>query len=275
MAFLSSLSDFQNPSNSFEMTDRLDSAFPSTAELCKAVSASLGLDTASSPISNLNQSLSGNGYSLFGPDAESRSELKSTRDVQSEDGILATGTDRDEYDFEEVRQDTDGCVEPLVLGDIDSAQSVARAPAISRFVQLESNLFTNQVGEVSARAQARALSPPKPFIPPSANPSIYRESPAVWRAYSGEAEPEKPGGYNMLCKYCNYGQASNGSGQRCHCVWYSSGEKGGKNDTQAAMAQEYGQLEIYQSATLQGHSGTYTIKTEPPVWMDWTERRFR
>lgn len=277
MAFLSCLSDFEKPSNSFEMSDRLDSAdcaFPSTAELCKAVSASLGLDTASSPVSNMNQSFSGIGYSVYGPAAESGSELESTRDVNSEGAIPPRATDRCEEDFGKVRQYTISCVELLESGEVDNAQPVTRAPVISRFVRKDSNLFTNPTGEVPAPALASELTPPQPFNLHASNPRIYRASPAVRRAWSGEAEPERPGGYNMLCKYCNYGQASNGAGLECRCAWYGDGEQGGKNGTQAVVAQEYGQVEMYQDAKSQGH-GSYSIKTEPPVWVDWTDHRFR
>lgn len=271
MAFLSSLSDFEKPSNSFEMTDRLDSvdscAFPSTAELCKAVSASLGLDTVSSPLSNVDQSCSGIGYSVFGPTAESGPELEPTRDVHCEGAIPTIGTDRNEDDFGEVRQDTVSCVDLLGSGEMDSAQLVTRVPVISGLVHKESSLFTNPVGEVPAPTQGSELSTPKPYNAHFSNPRVYR-------AYSGEAEPERSGGYNMLCKYCNYGQASNGAGQECRCAWYNSGEQGGKNGTQAATAQEYNQVEIYQSAKSHGR-GTYPIKTEPPGWVDWTDRRFR
>uniref|UniRef100_H2SKG0 Androgen receptor n=1 Tax=Takifugu rubripes TaxID=31033 RepID=H2SKG0_TAKRU len=278
MAFLSCLSDFEKPSNSFEMSDRLDladsCAFPSTAELCKAVSASLGLDTASSPVSNMNQGFSGIGYSVYGSSAESGSELESTRDVNSEGAIPPGATDRCEEDFGEAHQYTVSCVELLGSGEVDIAQSVTRAPVISGFVRKDSNLFTNPTGEVPAPTLASELTPRQPYNSHASNPRIYRENPAVWRAFSGEAEPERPGGYNMLCKYCNCAQASNGSGLECRCVWYSDGEQGGKNGTQAAVAQEYGQVEMYQNAKSQGH-GAYSIKTEQPAWVDWTDRRFR
>lgn len=279
MAFLSSSTDFEKPnSNSFEMTHRLESAdscaFPSTAELYKAVSASLGLDTPSSPLSNINQSCSGIGYSVLGPAAEGRAELELTRDVHCEGAIPALGTDRNEDDSGEVRQDMLGCVELPGSGDMDSAQLVTRVPVISGLVHRESGVFTHPVGEVPAPTPGRELSTPNTYHAHFSNPRFRRESPAVWRAHSGEAEPARSGGYNMLCKSCNYGQASNGAGQECRCAWYSNGEQGGKNGTQAAMAQEYGQVEIYQSAKSQAR-GAYPIKTEPPGWVDWTDRRFR
>lgn len=277
MAFLSCLSDFEKPSNSFEMSDRLDSAdscaFPSTAELCKAVSASLGLDTASSPVSNMNHSFSGIGYSVFGSAAESGSELESTRNVNSEGAIPPGATDRCEENFGEVREYTVSCVELLGSGEVDIAQPVTRAPVISRFVRKDSNLFPSPTGAVPAPTLASELTPPQPYNSHASNPRIYRENPAVWRAFSAEAEPARPGGYHMLCKYCNC-QASNGSGLECRCAWYSDGEQGGKNGTQAAVAQEYGQVEMYQNAKSQGH-GAYSVKTEPPVWVDWTDHRLR
>lgn len=258
------------------MSDRLDfadsCAFPSTAELCKAVSASLGLDSASSPVSNMNQGFSGIGYSVYGSAAESGSELESTRDVNSEGTIPPGATDPCEEDFGEVQQYTVNCVELLGSGEVDIAQPATRGPVISRFVRKDSNLFTNPTGEVPASTSE--LTPPQPYNSHASNPTIYRQSPGVWRAFSGEAEPERPGGFNMLCKYCNCGQASNGSGLECRCVWDSNGEQGGKNGAQAAVAQEYGQVEMYQNAKSRGH-GAYSVKTEPPVWVDWTDHRFR
>lgn len=260
------------------MTYRLDSvdsgAFPSTAELCKAVSASLGLDPASSPLSNINQSCSGSGYSVFGPAAEGRSELKPTRDVYCEGATATVGTEPNEDDFGELRQDTVSCVELLGSGEMNSAQLVTRVPVISELLQKESGLFTNSLGEVSAPTQGSELATLKPYNAHFPNPRFYRGNPAVWRAYGGEAEPEKSGRYDMLCKYCNYGQTSNGAGQVCRCTWYSNEEEGGKNGAQAPMEQEYGQMEIYQSAKSPGH-GTYPIKTEPSGWLDWTDRSFR
>lgn len=269
MAFLSSLSDFEKPSNSVEMPDRLDSAdscaFPSSAELCKAVSASLGLDAASSPLSNINQSCSGIGYSVFGPGAESGPELEPTRDVRCEGAITTIDTDGSVDDFGEVRQDTVSCVELLASDEMESAQLVSRVPVISGLVHRESNLFANPVEE---------LSSPKPYNAHFSSRRFYRESPAVWRAHSGEAAPGSPGGFSALCKWCHYGQASNGAGQECRCAWYSNGERGGKSGAQVAAAQEYGPVEMYQSAKSQGR-GTCPIKTEPPGWVDWTDRRFR
>lgn len=278
MAFLSCLSDFEKPSNSFEMSDRLDSAescaFPSTAELCKAVSASLGLDPASSPVSNMNQSFSGIGHTVYGLAAESGSELESTRDVSSEGSIPPGATDRCEEDFGEVRQYAVSCVELLGPGQVDIAPPVSRAPVISRFVRKDSNLFTTPAGEVPPPTLASELIPPQPYNAHASNPRIYPGNPAVWRTFSGEAEPERPGGYNMLCKYCNCGQTSNGSGLECRCVWYSDGEQGGKNGSLAAVAPEFGQVEMYKNAKSQGQSA-YSIKTEPPVWVDWTDHKFR
>lgn len=279
MAFLSSSSDFEKHSNSFETTDRLDSgdscAFPSTAGLYKAVSASLGLDPASSPLSNIKQSWSSIGYSVFGPGAEGGPELEPTRDVHCEGAIPTIDTDRNEKDFAEVRQDTVGCVELPGSGDMDSAQLVTRVPVISGLVHKESGVFTHpMVGEVPAPTRESEFATPKPYSAHFSDPRFCRESPAVWRAHSGEAEPARLGGYDMLGRFCNYGQASNGAGQECRCAWHSNGDQAGRNGMQAAMAQEYGQEEMYQSAKSQGH-GAYPIKTEPPGWLDWTDRRFR
>lgn len=43
----------------------------------------------------------------------------------------------------------------------------------------------------------------------------------------------------------------------------------------AAMAHGYGQMESYQSAIPQGHGTLSTIKTEPSVWLDCSDRTFR
>lgn len=260
------------------MTDRLDSVdscvFPSTGELCKAVSASLALDTMPSPVSNINQSCAGIGYSVFGPAAESGPELEPSRDVHCEGAIPTLGTRRNEDGFTEASQDTLSCVELLGSGGMDSAQLVTRVPVISGLVHKKSSLFANPVGEVPSPTQGSELSASKPYNAHFSNPRFCRENPAVWCAYGGEAEPEGSGRYNMLCKYCNSEQASHGAGQECRCAWYSSGEQSGKNGTQAATAQKYGQVEIYQRAKSQGHH-TYPIKTEPPGWVDWTDRRIR
>lgn len=291
MAFHSILSDLEETSNTFIMTerDRSDSAdtcaCPTTAGLSKAVSVSLGLDTMSSPISNMNQCSSNSAYSDFDPTAENSSrgvsELGVTRNMNSGDSvILMRDTNQREGDFREVCHNAQqvSCMDLLRSGEMDSAQTVTRGPVISRYVRQESNSFMNPVVQPPEPSQLDELLPLKPYPAYSANPNLYRDAPAAWRVYSGQSEPERGGtdGHNLLCKYCYCGQASRGSRQECHCVcWYSKGEQGRKGGTRAVMTQEYGQGESFQSAIPQGHATFPAIKTEPSVWVDCTDRNFR
>ena len=167
------------------------------------------------------------------------------------------------------------CMDLLLrAGDMDSAQPAARPPVVSRYVGKESNLYMSPAEELPATSsRVDELLPLKPHY--SAAPDLYRDAPGgVWCAYSSRSEPEGggPGGHNLLCKYCNCGQASLGS---CHCAWYCKGEQGGKGGMRAAMAQGYGQVESYQSAMAQGQSALSAIKSEPSVWVDCTDRSFR
>lgn len=250
-------------------------ACPSTAELSKAVSVSLGLDTLSSPISNMNQSSSSSGGAY--PDFASSSpslEFGAARRESTEGGVTQM-RDLREGDFREVFHDAQqvSCMELLRSGDMESAQSVTRGPVISRYVREESNLFTGQVAEPHASSQVELHLPLRPY--PAYNPNLYRDNPAVWCAYGGQPEPERggPDGHNLLCKYC--GQAPHGSRQECHCVWYSKGDQGRKGDARVAMAREYGPVESYQSAIPHGHATYSAVKTEPSVWVDCTDRTFR
>lgn len=288
MAFHSSLS-LGEPSKSFIINerDRSDSAdtcaCPTTAELSMAVSVSLGLDTASSPISNMNQCSSSSAYSDFDPTMDTSSqgvsELGATRNMNSEGSvILMRDTNLREEDFREVCHDRQqlSCMDLLRSGDMNSAQTLTRGPVTSSFLCKESNLFTNPVAELPAPPQVDELLPLKPYPTYSANPDLYRD-PAVWCAYSGQSEPARGGadGRKLMCKYCNCEQASHGSRHECRCAWYSKGEQSHKGGTGAAVAQEYGQVESYQSAVPRGHATFSTIKSEPSVWVDYTDRRLR
>ncbi|XP_030252307.1 progesterone receptor-like isoform X2 [Sparus aurata] len=285
MAFRSSASDIEETSKSLIMMnepgDRSDTAdtcaCPTTAELSKAVSVSLGLDTvSSSPFSSMNQCSSGSAFADFEHTVESsprgKPNLGAPRNMNS--GAYQRGDD-----FGEVCHGTEqvSCMDLLRSGEMESAQAGTRGPVISRYVGKESNLYIDPVAELPAPPQVDGYTPVKPYPAYSANPSQYRDAPGAWCAYSGRSAPETGGsnGHTLLCKYCNCGQASNGSRQECRCVWYSKGELGRKGGTHTAMAQEYGQVESYQSAVPQGHGTFPTIKSEPAVWMDYTDRTFR
>ncbi|XP_071313671.1 progesterone receptor-like [Trachinotus anak] len=271
--------------------DRLDTAdnhsCPTTAELSKAVSVSLGLDSVSSPLNNMNLCFS-DAFADCDP-----SGVNSSRGVQAlgaagnmnPEGsrLLLSDNSVRENDFGEVCHSLQqvSCMDLLRSGEVDSAQTMTRAPLISTYVCKESNLFINPLVELPASSRGDELSPLKQYSAYSANPNLYRDTQDVWRAnesaYSGRSVPEKSGsdGHNMLCKYCNCGQIPLGSRQECTCVWYSKGEQGGKGGIRAAMAQEYGQVERYQSAVAQGQATFSTIKTEPSVWLDCADRSFR
>lgn len=286
----SSLTDLEGTSNSLIMNerDRLDTAdtcaCPTAAELSKAVSVSLGLDTVSSPLGSTNQCASSSAFADFDQTLQNSSlrapELGAARNMNSEGGglLLHEPTQRED-DFGEMCHSIQqvSCMDLLRSGEMDSAQTVTRGPVISTFVCKESNLYMNPLPELSAPSQVEENLPLKPYPAYSANPNPYRDTPGVWCAYSGRSEPESggSGAHTLLRKYCNCDQASRGSRQQCNCVWYSKGEQGRKSDTRAPMAQGYGQMESYQSAIPQGHATFSTIKTEPAVWVGCADRTFR
>ncbi len=289
MAFHASLSDLEQTSNSFIMNerDRSDNAdtcaCPSTAELSKAVSVSLGLDTVSSPLSGMNQCSSSSAFADFDHTAQNTSrgvsELGAARDMNSEgDGLLLNDISRREDGLGEMCRGTQqvSCMDLLRSGEMDSAHTVTHGQVISKYVCKESNLFMNPELGLPAPSQVDELVHLKPYPAYSANPNLYRDTPGVWCAYSGRSEPESggSGGRTLLCKYCNCDRGSHGSRQECSCVWYSKGEQGRKSDTRAAMTQAYGQVESYQSTIPQGHAAFSTIKTERTVW-DCTDNGFR
>uniref|UniRef100_UPI0037E8A6E6 progesterone receptor-like isoform X2 n=1 Tax=Semicossyphus pulcher TaxID=241346 RepID=UPI0037E8A6E6 len=249
-------------------------ACPSSVELSKAVSVSLGLDTVSSPLNNTNQ-CSSSAFADFEPAVENSSrgvqELGAARNMNSEGSRLL-------LDDTNLREDEDGiqqvsCMELLRSSEMDSA----RGPLISAYVCKESNLFMSPVNELPAPSRVDAPLPLESYSAYSATPDHYRETPGTWCAYSGRSEPERGAshGHNSLCKYCNSGQVPLGSRQECHCAWYNKSEQAGKGGTRAAVAQGYGQVESYQSAILQGHANFSNIKTEPSVWVNCTDRSFR
>ncbi|CAJ1058244.1 progesterone receptor-like isoform X1 [Xyrichtys novacula] len=256
-------------------------ACPSSAELSKAVSVSLGLDTISSPLTNTNQ-CSSSVFADFEPAVENSSrgvlELGAARNMNPEcNRLLLDDTNMGGGEEGDGVQQV-SCMELLRSGEMDSARTVAHGPVISRYVCKESNLFLSPVLNVQPESsQVEAPLPLEPYSSYPANPEHYGESPRMWCAYNGRSEPERsaPDGHNSLCKYCNGGQASFGSRQECHCVWYNKSEQGGRGGTRAAVAQGYGQVESYRSAIPQGHANFTTIKTEPSVWVNCTDRSFR
>ncbi|XP_075999533.1 progesterone receptor-like [Genypterus blacodes] len=291
MAFHTTLSDLEETSNSLIMneSDRLDPmdacACPSTVELSKAVSVSLGLDLGSSPQNGSNQCVTSAfpdcvptlGHSAVG--AAGNVTSGGSRSLQNDK------TPKDE-DLGEVCMDIHhlSCMDLLRSSDMESARTVTHSPAITRYVYKEANLYMNSTDEAPASSQVDEMVTGKP--PPhastySANQNRFRNAAGVWcvteRTYGSRSEPDScgSGGANLLCKYCDCGKSSGGSRQQCHCVWYNNGENGGKGLMRAAMAQSFGQVESYQGAPPQGQASYPTIKTEPAGWLDCTERAFR
>ncbi|XP_063732443.1 progesterone receptor-like isoform X2 [Eleginops maclovinus] len=245
---------------------------PTTAELSNAVSVSLGLDPVSFPLNNMNQ-CSVNSASVFAGfhhTVEISSRAVQAPNVNSDRIILRDISVKD--DFGEVCHGIQqvSCMDLLTSGDMDSG----RDPVISRYVCRESNLFMSPQEELPALSQVEEMLPLTPYTSYSANPNLHRDTPGGWCARSNRSEPERGGfsGRNLLSKYCNCGPASLGSMQECHCLWYN---KDGKGGMRAAMAHGLGQMESYQSAIPQGHGTLSTIKTEPSVWLDCSDRTFR
>ncbi|XP_062250248.1 androgen receptor-like isoform X2 [Platichthys flesus] len=291
MAFHSRLAETEEMSHLLMMNDhaRSDSAdtyvCPTTAELSKAVSVSLGLDPASSPPNNPNH-CSGGGF----PDCESSAAGNGTSSrAVSEFGAAAHASSLTEDDFGKVCHGIQqvSCMDMLRAGEIlDGAQgTVTHGPLISRYVCKESNLFASSVMDLPASSHGDELVPLQKHYPAySDHPNLHRDSPGVWcaneRAYGGRSEPDRGGsaGHNLLGEYCNCGQTGLGSRQECHCVWYGKGEQQqqcGRGGMRGAMAQGYGQVERYHSAMAQGQATFPTIKTEPSVWVDCSDRTFR
>nr|AGV29985.1 androgen receptor alpha [Paralichthys olivaceus]AYN44209.1 androgen receptor-like variant 1 [Paralichthys olivaceus] len=290
MAFHSRLSEKEEMThslmkNELDRSDTVDSyACPTTAELSEAVSVSLGLDSVSSPLNNNNHCT---GCVFPGCDSSVAGDGTSSRTV-SELGAAANASSLCEGDFGEVCHGIQqvSCMDMLRAGEImDGAHgTVTRGPVISRYVCKESNLFASPVAELPVSSHADELLPfQKHYSAYSAHPNLYRDAPGMWcaneRAHGGRSEPERGGnaGHNLFGKYCNCVQTSLGSRQECHCVWYGKGEQQqcGKGDIRGAMAQGYGQVERYQSAIAQGQATFPTIKTEPSVWVDCSDRTFR
>lgn len=273
--------------NELDRLDTADTYACPTTELSKAVSVSLGLDSVSSPLSNMNQCSSG-AYADCDPTVGSSSrgvpEFVATGNMNSEGGrLLVRDGKLQEDDFGEVCHGIQqvSCMDLFRSGDMESAQNVTRGSVISKYVGKESNVFMSPVAELPAPEQVNEVLPLKPYAAYSASANLYRDAPGVWcaneRAYGDRSELQRggSGGHNLLCKYCNCGQTSLGSRRECHCVWYSAGEQGGRGGMRATMAQGYGQVESYPGAIPQGQTTFSTIKTEPSVWVDCTDRPLR
>ncbi|KAM6923485.1 progesterone receptor-like [Xenentodon cancila] len=271
--------------------DRLDTADTyacPTIELSKAVSVSLGLDSMLSPLNSMNQCSSG-AFADCDPAADGNSfrgalELGTPGDMSSEGSRLVlphTSTRLD--DFGEVCPDIrqSSCVDVFRLGEMNSAQSVTRDSVISRFVCKESNVFMNAAAELPAPCRMTEVVPYSSYSAFAANSNLYGGTRGAWcaneRASSDRSEPHRGGfdGQSFFCKYCNSAQTSLGSRQACNCLWYSRGEQGGTGGVQAAAAQAYGQVESYPDAVSQGQTAFSTIKIEPTIWMDYTDRSLR
>ncbi|XP_008325634.1 androgen receptor-like isoform X3 [Cynoglossus semilaevis] len=283
MAFHPSTSEMLDTSKSLIMNeqDRRDAAdpyvCPSTAELSKAVSVSLGLDSVSSPLNNMNLCSSG-GFT--------ESDY-STRVVVPQFGAAVNMNSRrssHEDEFGEVCHDLEqvSCIDMLRSEDTEGAQPVTRGPVVSRYVCKESNLFSGPGLELPAASQVDELRPLRQYSAYSSHPSLHRDAQGEWcsneRAYGVRGEPESVayGAHTVLCKFCHLGETPNGTGHECRCVWYNKGEQFGKSGSiRAAMAQGYGQVERYQSAVAQGQNTFSTIKTEPSFWTNCSDRSFR
>ncbi|XP_017275215.1 androgen receptor isoform X2 [Kryptolebias marmoratus] len=271
MAFRSSLSGREEASLVMAEREGLDAAETCacpTIELSRAVSVSLGLDPVSSPLGSMNPGGGGGGGGAYA-DCDPAPELLGPPGSLSSDG----GSLRED-DFGEVchgmRQVS--CMDLFRSGDADGAQTAAaRGSVISRFVAKEPGVF----GELPA---ASPVVPVKPYAAYSAESNLYRDAQGgVWcaneRAYS---EPHRADGPSVLCKYCNCAQSTLESRRVCDCLWYRrAGEPGVRGAMQAAAAQAYGQVESYPDANPQGQSTFSTIKSEPAVWVDCTDRGFR
>nr|QAV54757.1 androgen receptor alpha [Bostrychus sinensis] len=297
MAFHMSLSDLEDNSLVLHEADRLDTtdtcACPSTAELSKAVSVSLGLDSVSSPpLNNTNSGgssgvVGGAAFTDYDPSAGngSRADSQPLGHNMNQDGVrlLHAEASQREDDFGEVCHGMQqvSCMDLLRSSDMDSAHSFTRGPVISRYVCRDSNLYTNPAMELPAAPhQPDGMLPLKQYS--AANPSAYRDTMnGVWcvneRIYSegtdpGRAAAAPAGQHNGVCKYCN---CVRGSRQECRCAWYGGNRGEQQVDGKGGMRAEYGQVESYQSVVPQGHAAYANIKSEPAIWVDCGDRGFR
>ncbi|XP_037531326.1 androgen receptor [Nematolebias whitei] len=283
MAFLSGREDTSLIVTERDRKDAAETYACPTIELSRAVSVSLGLDSVSSPLGNMNPA-GGGAYADCDPTGGGNGSRGAAPDLLGPPGSLGTGGGRlvpadgslREDDYGEVCQGMRqvSCMDLFRPGHMDGAHAaVTRGSVISRFVCKESGVF----GEVPATSQVTEVVPLKPYPAHPAESSLYRDAQgSVWcaneRAYG---EPLRSDGPGVLCKYCNCAQTALGSRQVCNCLWFRrGGEPGGKGAMHAA-AQAYGQVESYPDANPQGQTTFASIKTEPSVWVDCTDRSFR
>lgn len=290
MAFRPSLSGREETSLILTERDTADTYACPTIELSRAVSVSLGLDSVSSPLGTMNPGGSGCAFADCDPTSGGNGS-RGAPDLLGPPGSLTPGgggggrhvpadSSLREDDFGEVCQGMRqvSCMDLFRYGDVvdDGQTAVTRGSVISRYVCKEPSVFV----DVPAAPQGTEVVPLKPYSAYSADSSLYRDAQgSVWcaneRAYSEPRRSDAPG---VLCKYCNCAQTTTfGSRQVCNCLWYRrGGEPGGKGTMQAAAAaQAYGQVESYPDANPQGQSAFSSIKTEPSVWVDCTDRSFR
>lgn len=294
MAFHTSLSNLEDNSVLLSEADRAETtrdtcACPSTVELSKAVSVSLGLDPVSSPPPNNNNnshSVVSCGPAAAFPEYEQSAgngAVEVSRNM-SQDGA---SSGHREDDFGEVCHGMQqvSCMDLLRSGDVDiSAHNFTRGAVITRYVGRDSNLY---VSPAAAPQQPDGTLPLKPYTATTANPSMYTRDTVngVWcaaeRAYCEGAEqgravavaaPVPNGQHNGVCKYCN---CVRGARQECCCVWYGGNRGEQQQVGKGGMRTEYGQVESYQSVVAQGHAPFPSIKTEPAIWVDCTDRGFR
>ncbi|KAM9795270.1 progesterone receptor-like [Neosynchiropus ocellatus] len=269
MAFRSELEDTSKSFMASE-SDRF-STCPSTAELSKAVSVSLGLDPLASPLGANQSGAFADGDPAAGSGA-SRGPAAARALAPGSDGLF----DLKEDDFGAVCRDFQqvSCMDLLRSSD---TESVTRAPVMSTFVGKESNLFTDAGPEHPTPPQVDQVLPLTPYSAYSATPSLYMEPwSAAERAHHVRSGPERggPSGHHLLCKYCNCEQATVGSRHGCRCVWYK-GERLVKGGARASLVAQYGQMESYQSAIPLGPAPYSAIKSEPSMWMDCGDRAIR
>ncbi|KAM9377915.1 progesterone receptor-like isoform 2-T2 [Pholidichthys leucotaenia] len=240
-----------------------------TIELSKAVSVSLGLDSASLPHHASQRSGSVLADGSWEPPELATSGNSDRSVLALADAVLA------ENDFGQVCQVS--CADLFGSGDMDGAQTVTRGSVISRYVCSESDMFLNPEPERPATMQGTEVGPPDPPSAYSVHLDQYRDPTRMWcaneRAYGDRPLPQRAD--NFRCRYCDREQASFGSRRECGCVRYGSGEQGVNGGARAAVAHDYGQMERYPSAVPQRQLTLSTIKTEPPVWMDCTDRALR
>ncbi|XP_077388204.1 progesterone receptor-like [Festucalex cinctus] len=275
MDFRPTLSDLDQPGNSARNErDRFDTCTcPTSAELGRAVSVSLGLDALSSPPPPNAAHAAGSTF------ADSESDVAQTCRPAAEFGAARnmdsrrnTDPRRDEFG------DASHAIQQVSCMDLlRSGEAVTRGSVISTFVSKESNLFANSPMEPPS--QMDHLFASKLFSAYAVNPNLHRDTRGVLRANErayGQPSCAASGGNHLECKYCNCGQAGVGSLQECRCGWHNKCEQSqGGARAAATTAQGYGQVESYQSEPFHGQPTYPSIKTEPPAWMECTERGIR